>query len=264
MPKPVVTPKPKVAWRLWLRAIAWSGVFAGVAWGGMEVHAFLLRDPRFGLACEAVNRDCASLEIHGITYANRVRVAQVFEPDFGKSIFEAPLAERRRHLLAIDWVRTAAVTRVWPNRLVVTITERTPVAFAKLPLANSARHWMALLDEEGVLLAIPSRVRFHLPVLSGVTELQSEEQRMVRVRAMEHLLDDLGPQAKDISEVNAGNTQEMRVITDVDGHGVELLLGDQHYRERYQNFVSHYPEMRVHSEHASVFDLRLDNRILAR
>ena len=222
MPKPVVPPRPaKLTWRMWLRIITWCGVFAGVAWGGEEVRAFLLRDPRFELACEAANRACANLEIHGLNYANRVRVASVFEPDFGKSVFDSPLAERRRHLLAIDWVRTASVARVWPNRLVVTITERVPVAFAKLPMANSARHWMALVDQEGVLLGLPSRARFHLPVLSGVTELQNEEQRMLRVRAMEHLLEDLGPQAKDISEVNAANTQEMRVITDVDGQGVE-------------------------------------------
>jgi cell division protein FtsQ len=264
MPKPIAPSKPKLNWRLWLRVAAWSGVFMGVAWGGMEVRSFLARDPRFELACESPNRDCANLEIHGTTFASRSRVASVFGPDFGKSIFESPLAERRRHLLAIDWVRGAAVTRVWPNRIVVTITERTPVAFAKLPMANSARHWMALIDQDGVLLSLPSRVRFHLPVLSGVTDTQSDEERMTRVHAMQNLLEDLGPQAKDISEINAANVQEMRVVADVDGQGVELLLGDQHYRARYQNFVSHYPDIRIHSEHASTFDLRLDDRILAR
>ncbi|MDQ1471449.1 MAG: cell division protein FtsQ [Bryobacterales bacterium] len=264
MPKLIAPSKPKPNWRLWLRVAAWSGVFMGVAWGGIEVHSFLLRDPRFELACESANRDCANLEIHGTNFANRARVAAVFSPDFGRSIFDSPLAERRRHLLAIDWVRTAAVTRVWPNRIVVTITERTPVAFAKLPMANSARHWMALIDQDGVLLSLPSKVRFHLPVLSGITDTQSDEERMTRVHAMQHLLEDLGPQAKDISEINAANVQEMRVVADVDGQGVELLLGDQHYRARYQNFVSHYPDIRIHSEHASTFDLRLDDRILAR
>jgi cell division septal protein FtsQ len=264
MPKPALPSKPRANWRLWLRVVAWSGLFVGVAWGGKEVHSFLLRDSRFELACEAANRECASLEIHGVTYANRVRVASVFEPDFGKSIFESPLAERRRHLLAIDWVHTAAVTRVWPDRIVVTIGERTPVAFAKLPMPNSARNWMALVDQEGILLTLPSRARFHLPVLSGLTDTQSDQQRMMRVKAMMHLLEDLGPQAKEISEVNAANPQEMRVIADVDGQGVELLLGDQHYRTRYMNFVSHYPDIRIHSEHASIFDLRLDDRILAR
>jgi hypothetical protein len=86
----------------------------------------------------------------------------------------------------------------------------------------------------------------------------------VRVQVMQHLLDDLGPQAKDISEINAADTLDMRVITEIDGHAVELWIGDQHYRSRYQHFVSNYEEIRKHSEQASIFDLRLDDRILAR
>ena len=37
-----------------------------------------------------------------------------------------PLAERRRRLLAIDWVEDASVSRLWPNRVLVRITERKP------------------------------------------------------------------------------------------------------------------------------------------
>jgi cell division protein FtsQ len=239
----------------WVRLILWGCLFAGVAWASKEAESYLLRDPQFNF------RD---LQIDGTRYTNRARIQAVFAPDLGKSIFHIPLAERRRHLLAIDWVLTASVTRVWPNRIVVRVTERTPVAFARLPLAGTVRHWLALIDDDGVLLSIPPKVRFRFPVLSGVTEDQTDEDRRVRVRTMEHLLSDLGPQAKDISEVNSANPQEVRVIADVDGQAVELWLGDQHYRSRYLNFVSHYQEIRKHSERAGVFDLRLDDRILAK
>jgi hypothetical protein len=50
----------------------------------------------------------------------------------------------------------------------------------------------------------------------------------------------------------------------VNGQAVELWLGDQRFRSRYLNFLSHYPEIRKHSERAGVFDLRLDDRIFAR
>ena len=161
----------------------------------------------------------------------------VFAPDFGASVFNIPLAERRRRLLAVDWVNTASVSRVWPSRIVVTVTERTPVAFAKLPDRGTARYRFSLIDGDGVLLSLPPRVRFRLPVLSGVTEEQTEADRGVRVKAMQHLLDDLGPQAKDISEINAASTLDMRVITEIDGHAVELWIGDQHYRSRYLHFL---------------------------
>jgi len=45
---------------------------------------------------------------------------------------------------------------------------------------------------------------------------------------------------------------------------VELWLGDRHYQSRYMNFLNLYREIHTHSQQASTFDLRLDDRILAR
>jgi len=246
------------------RLVAWAGIVAGLAWGSREVNSFLLRDPRFQFACGANDPACANLEIRGAVYASRARIQNVFAPDFGASVFSMPLAERRRRLLAVDWVSTASISRIWPHGILVTVTERSPVAFAKLPIAGTARYRFSLIDSQGVLLSIPPRVRFRLPVLSGVMEEQTETDRSLRVRAMQHLLDDLGPQAKDISEINATSTLDMRVIAEIDGHAVELWMGDQHFRSRYRHFVSSYEEIRKHSDQASVFDLRLDDRILAK
>jgi cell division protein FtsQ len=256
MPKPLAPVKPKLNARMGLRVLLWLGVAAGLAFGAKETNAFLLSDPRFGME--------GQLEIRGAVYANKQRIQSVFAPDFGQSVFHIPLAERRRHLLAVDWVNTAAVSRVWPNRIVVAITERRPVAFAKLPIGGGPRYRMALIDSEGVLLSLPPRVRFRLPVLSGVTEAQTEADRSERVKAMQHLLDDLGPQAKDISEINAALPNDMRLVASIGSNAVELLVGDQHYRSRYLNFLNHYEEIRKRSGDAGVFDLRLDDRILAR
>jgi cell division septal protein FtsQ len=255
MPRAVAPPKPKLNWRLWLRLTAWAAVAAGLAFGAREVDGFLLSDPRFGMQ---------TLEFRGITYASRARLRAVFDPDFGRSVFEIPLAERRRHLLAVDWVSTASISRIWPNRLIVTIHERTPAAFAKLQMGGTNRYRFGLIDTDGVLLSLPPHVRFHLPVLAGVTETQTEADRKVRVSAMLHLLDDMGPQAKDISEVNVVSPEDLRVITTVQGRAVELWVGDQHYRARYQTFLSHYPEIHAHSEDSAIFDLRMDDRISAR
>ncbi len=263
MPKPPDPKKPKFNWRLTWRVILWSGICAGLAFGGIEVHAFMLHDSRFALACAPRASACAGLEVHGAVHSNMARIQAVFAKDAGKSVFDISLEDRRRHLLAVDWVRDASVMRIWPDRIVVTITERVPVAFASLPIGGSARHWLALIDEQGVLLTLPPHTRFPLPVLSGITEDQTEAERQTRVEAMQHLLADLGPQAKDISEINAAAVEDMRVVTAIGGHAVELWLGDQHYRSRYLNFMNHYKEMRQDSQ-AAIFDLRLDDRILVR
>jgi cell division protein FtsQ len=255
MPKAPPPPKPKFNPRILFRVVFWGVVLASAAYGAKQMHSFLLRDPRFVFG---------SLDLRGAVYTDKARIQAVFAPDAGHSVFDIPLAERRRHLLAVDWVRTATIERVWPNRIVVTITERKPVAFAKLPIAGSLRHWLALIDEDGILLSIPPKVRFRLPVLSGVSEEQTDEERHLRVQSMLHLLADLGPDAKDISEVNAASAQDMRVIADVEGGGLELWLGDQRFRSRYEHFLRHYDEIKSHAENARIFDLRMDDRISTR
>ena len=244
-----------------LRISVWAVVFGSVAYAGMQVRSFMLSDARFALECSG---GCKSIEIQGAVHSSLARIHAVFAQDTGKSVFDIPLDERRRYLLAIDWVRDATVARVWPDKIRVTIQERTPVAFASMPIARSPRHWLALIDDQGVLLSIPPRKRFVLPVLSGITEDQTEAARQKRVDAMQHLLADLGPQSKEISEINAATLEDLRVITTADGHAVELWLGDQHYRSRYLNFINHYRQIHEDSTQATIFDLRLDDRILVR
>ena len=120
----------------------------------------------------------------------------------GRSIFAVPLDERRRRLLAVDWVEDAAVSRVWPNRLLVRITERQPVAFVSLPLhrsSGSAARFL-LVDAQGVLLDPPLRAQFAFPVMTGLSDDQTDAERRVRVRAMQALMDDLGPASQNVSE----------------------------------------------------------------
>ena len=103
MPKAPDPPKPKFNPRLWLRIAFWSAIFAGAAYGAKEVHSFLLADPRF---------DFSAPEIRGVVYTDRARIQAVFVPDAHRSVFHLPLAELRRHLLAIDWEQTASIERV--------------------------------------------------------------------------------------------------------------------------------------------------------
>ena len=263
MPKAPVAVKKRNPYKLAVRLLVWGAVLAGMAWGSKRVESFLIRDTRFALHCVSGSPNCANLEIRGAVYANRNRIQNVFTNDFGKSLVTIPLSERRRHLLAIDWIRSASLMRVWPDRLVVTVSERRPVAFAKLPLAMG-RYRMTLIDGDGVLLSIPSHARFRLPVLSGISEEQSEEERQTRVRAMQHLLEDLGDDSKQVSEINASSVQDLRLVAEMGGRAVDLWIGDQHYRTRFSNFLNHYEQIRKNSERATVFDLRLDDRISAR
>lgn len=254
--------RSKTRWRVWLITLAGCAVLVSSAVAAREAHRFTLTDPRFLLSSEQPG----ALRFDGVVYASPARLQRVFAGDFGHSIFRVPLAERRRRLLAIDWVADASVSRIWPNRLLVRIRERKPVAFASLPFRPGAQApaRFLLVDAQGVLLEPPPRAQFAFPVINGLTDEQTEPERRVRVRAVERMLAELGPTAQNISEINAAAPDDLIVEAKVEGRLVELELGDGNYGERVQHFLLHYPEIRKRAVHVKTFDLRLDDRITAK
>jgi cell division protein FtsQ len=245
-------------WRLLLSLMGWALLLIVVGLAGRRVHAFVRTDPQFTLQPR-------NLSIHGAVYASRSKIARVFEQDFERSVFLTPLAERRRRLLAVDWVEDAIVSRVWPDRIVVRVSERRPVAFVSIPSGqNSSRAQVALIDAFGVILERPAQGKFAFPVLKGVLPTQPERERRRRVTAMLDLMRELGPLGARISEVDAASPENLTVVAEADGAAVQLALGEADFRTRLQSFLEHFPEIRRSSPQATVFDLRIENRITAK
>jgi cell division protein FtsQ len=238
-------------WRLWLAVAVVGAAGVSTAVAGFKVRQYALTDPQFEFSSSRPD----ALTIQGLDYTPRTKVQRVFTADFDHSVFSIPLAERRRRLLAIDWVEDASVSRVWPDRLLVRIRERKPVAFVIF------RSGVLLIDAHGVLIDPPAQAHFAFPVLSGVREDETEEQRRERVRALLRLQEDMGYMAKDVSEVNTGDPGNIRIVAQVENRAVELLMGDGNFAARYQNFLAHYPEIGRRSPNVKSFDLRLDGQV---
>ena len=240
--------------RLWL-AVAGIGLLLGsTALAALKIRRYAAEDPQFMLSRDSKD----ALTIEGLKYTNRSKVVRVFSGDFEHSIFATPLDERRRRLLGIDWVEDASVSRVWPDRLVVRLRERTPVAYVNF------RTGVLLIDSHGALLDPPPQSHFTFPVLSGVREDQKEDERRERVHTLLRFEEEMGYMAKDLSEVDVSDMDNLRIVTQVDKRAVELVLGDSNFAWRYQNFMTHYPEIHRHSPEVKTFDLRLDDRITAK
>ena len=241
-------------WRLWLVVVVLGAAGVATAVAGFKVRQYALTDPQFMLSS---NRPDA-LTIQGLNYALRTKVQRVFAADFDQSIFSVPLEERRRRLLAIDWVEDVSVSRIWPDRLLVRIRERKPVAFVLF------RSGVLLIDAHGVLLDPPAQAQFAFPVLSGVREDETEDQRRERVRALLRLQEDMGYMAKDVSEVNAADPDNVRIVVQVENRALELIMGDGNFARRYQDFLEHYAEIGRRSPNVKTFDLRLEGQITAK
>src|SRR5262249_12694080 len=145
----------RIPWRLVVGLAAVGLVSATVAAAGIRLRQFVLTDPEFALSRDRQD----ALTVQGLRYASRRKISRVFAPDCDHSVFAASLAARRRELLAIDWVEDATVSRVWPNQLLIRISERKPVAFVSFPTG------VLLIDSHGVLLDPPAQAQFAFPVL---------------------------------------------------------------------------------------------------
>jgi len=257
----------RASWRALARYVVFTlgslALAAGAFAGYSRVRQFLVSSEEFRLAGPGTYEDEAStIRIEGTVHCRRESVVRIFAADFDRSVYLIPLAERRRSLLAIDWVKDATVSRLWPNRVVVRITERTPVAFVQIPAPGAAGTFEAgLIDEDGVILDPPETGRFTLPVFTGIRREQSAGMRRQRVRAALRLGRELGGMIAKISEIDAGDPQNLRVTLPVDGRAVVLFLGNENFLARLRSFLDHYPEIQRRLAQATVFDLRLDDRI---
>jgi cell division protein FtsQ len=252
-------------WRLLLSLAGWTLLAICILVAVRRMEAYAATDPQFTLAPPRGGAQ-SGIAIEGLRYASRSKVMRVFDADFERSVFLTPLAERRRRLLAVDWVEDATVSRLWPNRIWVRVQERRPVAFVNVPLhqGRPAGSKIALIDAHGVILEQPAHAKFAFPVLTGVSGEQTERERRRRVVAMLALLRDLGPAAAQISEVDTEDPDNLIVIAQVDGFTVELALGDANFGTRFRSFAAHYAEIRNRSPQARAFDLRLEDRITAK
>jgi hypothetical protein len=118
-----------------------------------------------------------------------------------------------------------------------------------------------LIDSDGVLLEPPAQAQFAFAVLSGVREDEPKSRRRECVRAMLSFQSEMGGQMKDISEIDARDPANIRVIARVEDRAIELMMGDGNFARRYRNFLNNYSEIQKRSPNATSFDLQLDDRI---
>ena len=247
-------PKRFAYLRLSVWVVAGLLVAGGTLMAYQRAERFLIQDERFTLLSSEDGE--RTLTVTGATHASLHAIEQVFDGDVGRSIYLVPLSDRRNELRAIDWIQDVSVARIWPNRIAVRVKERVPVAFVTLP---NGTVWM--IDGDGVLLPQVSE-HYKLPVLAGVKASDPIQQRKTRVHRMQHLLEELGPDAnKVISEVDVADADNLQIAQVYAGRAIRLMLGDRQFGERYKNFTAHFAEIDQKLPDARTLDLRIEDRI---
>ncbi|HLW51662.1 MAG TPA: FtsQ-type POTRA domain-containing protein [Candidatus Angelobacter sp.] len=203
------------------------------------------------------------IDIFGVHNASRTQVMEIAGSDIGRNIFFVPLDERRRQLERIPWVQSASVMRLLPNRLAVSIAERTPVA--KVQIGGRVN----LIDAEGVVMGPPAsrQTKFSFPVIHGITESEPLSSRAAAMKIYTHLVRDLDSDpsmayTRQLSEVDLSDPEDVKVTAGDPAGTVVIHLGNSDFLQRYRIFAEHVNEWRKQAGSLQSVDLRYEGQVI--
>ena len=218
----------------------------------VAVHSFFMTDARFRI------ETASSIQVLGNSQVTRPELLSVFGSDIGRNIFHVPLVQRRAELEQLPWVDHATVMRLLPNQLRVAVTERVPVAFVR------AGNQIGLVDKQGVLLDMPPAMmaakRYSFPVVTGITEQQSPEERASRMRLYADFMSALnstgGAASAQLSEVDLSDPEDVRVLMPSAGSDLLVHFGSDEFAARWQRLEEKLPGWRQQYPRLAGIDLR--------
>ena len=232
-------------------------VLAAFAAGAWITRQFLIRDPHFRIV------GASDIQSSGLSEVNRADVLPVFGEDIGRNIFFVPLAERRRQLEAIPWVQQATVMRFLPDRLSVSILERTPIAFVR----EGQR--VELADADGVILSMPPAMmaqhHYSFPVVTGINAKDTPAARRARMAVYERFVAELDQNNQkltdQVSEIDVSDPEDLRATMPEQGSDILAHFGEGQFLHRLQIYKSHIAEWRQRYPRLIGVDLRYNGEV---
>jgi cell division protein FtsQ len=154
-----------------MRMVLWSGLLAAFFLAVVVAGLFSGGHVSAALAEAKTQADgvmaAAGFTVENVTIDGRAKTApgeigRMLGIKRGDLMLYVDVDEARARLEALPWVKSAAVRRVWPNRIHVYVVERKPVALWQMDGA------LAVIDVEGQPIAGEDPARFaDLPLLVG-------------------------------------------------------------------------------------------------
>ena len=218
----------------------------------------LMHDDRF------VIQSSSSIEIEGNSHLTRAQLLSIFGGDVERNIFTVSLADRRAELERLPWVEHATVMRLLPNRMRVSITERTPVAFVR------QRNHIGLVDANGVLLDMPTdapaNTHYSFPVVTGIGMDEPLSTRAARMKIFARFTSELDAEgekiSQNLSEVDLSNPEDVKAL--IPDHASEVLVhfGEENFLDRYKKYEAHLSEWRAQYPKLSAVDMRYERQVV--
>ena len=240
--------------------LAWISALCLVLFFGVVGSAAMYRYGEHSWRFRVESSD--DIETDGLENVTRSQVLEVMGGDIGRNIFFVPLAQRQTQLEQIPWVESASVMRFVPNRLRVTVHERTPVAFARV----GSR--ILLIDSKGTLMELPTagKKKYSFPVILGTNPGEPVSTRAARMRIYNEVVGQLDAggahYAQELSEIDLSDPDDVKIVPNDPEGDVLVHLGSANYLDRYKVYMSHLKEWRHQFDKLQSVDMRYERQIV--
>jgi cell division protein FtsQ len=247
--------KRKAGAQQWLRLARFLSLVAVALYAGWRGTALVLGATSFQVSRVSVrgNERLATGEVLAILEGLR-----------GRNILTVGIAEWQQRLLASPWVEAATVRRMLPSQIEVTISERRPMAVARLGKS------LYLVDARGNVIDEygPTYSDLDLPIVDGLAARPSDSEGAVdsrratlaaRVISSLETRPDVG---KRVSQIDVSDAHDAVVM--LDGDSTMLRLGEQDFVDRIQGYLELAPALRERVADIDYVDLRFGERLYVR
>lgn len=176
-------------------------------------------------------------------------------------LWSVPSKEIARRLSGHPWVRSVSVRKSFPDRLVVRIRERTPVAMVNLDVLH-------YLDEEGrPFKRLTAYDPKNLAIVTGFSREELLRKDPVTVRDLRKTLDllrgvEAGALRQNVSEVHFDVQDGFTVVTR--DAGLQLKVGTIDVKDAIRRIEAAMPRIARTSRSSGIADLKTEGRVFMR
>lgn len=235
------------AWRV-LRIVTVAGMLGG---GGAFAYVTLTSSEAFTVQ---------DIRVQGHERLSLGEISMLLDGLRGRNVIVTALDPWRDRLLGSPWVKDAALRRVLPDAVEVTIIEREALAIAR------AGRSLQLIDAEGTVIDEfgPRYATLDLPLVQGL-DLGGEAPVDARRTALAlAALDDLSAAGMlwRVSQLDVSRPYDAVVTLNDDS--TLLRLGDARFSERLRSYLDMARRLQAMASELEYVDLRFDDRVYIR
>ena len=238
--------------RRWIPVAAAALILLLAGAGGAAAYSWLGRSAIFSLRLVDMN-PCAHVsgdEITGILKG----VGQ-------RNIWSLSKEEIGRRVQSHPYVREVAVRKAFPDKLVVRIEEREPVAMINLDA-------LYYVDERGsIFKRLTAYDAKNFPILTGFSRDDLMAKDPVTIRNLKRTIDllrhtETGSLSRNISEVHYDAQDGYTLVTR--DHGLQFKIGTMAFPEAMQRVEEAMPKLASLGKEKGIVDLKTAGRIFVR